>query len=70
MARITLGEVGVPGDRFPGIYLAIDGKRYLVRTVDASRFGQVMADAARWTVARVDIDVLRLVILEIEASEL
>lgn len=52
MARIAIGELpAVTGERFPRLYLEIDGRLYLFRGVDDSRFGKALADAARETVS-------------------
>ena len=66
--KLTIGEIANANSRFPRLYLELDGKRYLIETVDASRLGRMLADAARASVARVDIDVLRPVVCEIEIT--
>jgi hypothetical protein len=70
MAKITLGEIALPGERFPQLLLDIDGKLYLIDAVDASRFGRQMNDAARSTVSRVDTDVLRNPVATVEITPL
>lgn len=71
MAKLSVGEIApAPGERFPQLCLTIDGKRYQVSASAASLFGRQLAEAARWTVARVDVDVLRPLIAEIEIDPL
>jgi hypothetical protein len=70
MSKIILGEIAVPGERFPQLLLDIDGKLYVIDAVAASRFGRLMNDAARWSVARVDTDVLRNPIATVEITPL
>lgn len=70
MAKLTLGEERVEGDRFPGLVLTLDGKRYRISLNDASRFGMQLSDAAKSAVGRVDIDVLRELVAECEVKEI
>lgn len=70
MPKLTIGEIADPDSRFPRLYLQIGRKRYAFDGSDASRVGQALAEAARRSVARVDIDVLRPVVCEAEITPL
>lgn len=70
MAKLTIGEIADPDSRFPQIYLQIGFERYRLSGPDASRLGQAIAEAARRSVSRVDIDVLRPVVFQIEVTPL
>jgi hypothetical protein len=61
--------MAVEGERFPQLYLAIDGRRYRLLASDASALGQSMADAARRTVNLGRDPALRTVVFESEVAE-
>ena len=68
--KITVGEFAVDGERHPQVYLRIGRKRYRIATATAHRFGLALMDAARSTVSRVDLSVLREVVAECEITPL
>lgn len=59
----------IPGDdRFPALCLSLDGKRYRISGVDASRFGLKLKDAARRNYGNIDLHVRPDVIAECELT--
>lgn len=67
--KLAIGEIA--GDhRFPTLCLTLDGKRYRIGGAAAHQFGYALMEAARLAVNRVDPEVLREAVAEVDLIEI